>query len=176
MAANKYDFFGEQAAKEGYEQIKGYFWETADNERQHAKRIFRFLGGVGTTEDNLKAGAEGEHEEWADIYKEMEQVAKEEGFEEIALFFRNLASVEKEHEVRYQALLRLMQEKRVFQDTEQTVWVCRNCGFVYVGAENRPKHARFASIHRRFLNARQKIIERETSRYIEKRNGIGISE
>ena len=93
------------------------------------------MGGVGTTEDNLKAGAEGEHEEWADIYKEMEQVAKEEGFEEIALFFRNLASVEKEHEVRYQALLRLMQEKRVFQDTEQTVWVCRNCGFVYVGAE-----------------------------------------
>ena len=175
MAANKYDFFGEQAAKEGYEQIKGYFWETADNERQHAKRIFRFLGGVGTTEDNLKAGAEGEHEEWADIYKEMEQVAKEEGFEEIALFFRNLASVEKEHEVRYQALLRLMQEKRVFQDTEQTVWVCRNCGFVYVGAEP-PKTCPVCQHPQAFFERKAKIIERETSRYIEKRNGIGISE
>ncbi len=135
MAANKYDFFAQQASKEGYEQIGGYFQETAYNERQHAKRIFHFLGGIGSTEENLKAGANGEREEWTDIYQSMEETARAEGFGDIAIFFKNLASVEKQHEERYATLLKLLQEKRVFQDTEQTVWVCRNCGFVYVGKE-----------------------------------------
>ena len=135
MAANRYDFFGEKAGKDGYEQIKGIFKETAENERQHAKRMFHFLDALGETEENLKAAAFGEHEEWSDIYREMEQVAQSEGFSEIAVFFKNLASVEKEHEARFQALLQLLEEGKVFSGTEQTVWMCRNCGYVYVGKE-----------------------------------------
>lgn len=135
MAANRYEFFAGQAKKDGYEQIMGYFHETSLNERQHAKRMFQFLGGIGTTEDNLKSGATGEHEEWSNIYKEMEEVAQTEGFTEISAFFKHLATVEKEHEERYLALLNLLKTNRVFQTTEQTVWVCRNCGYVHVGQE-----------------------------------------
>ncbi|WP_313525295.1 rubrerythrin [Anaerotignum sp.] len=135
MAANRYKFYAEKAHEEGYEQIKGVFTETSDNEVQHAKRIFNFLSGVGTTEENLKAGAYGEHEEWSDIYKSMEATAREEGFTEIAAFFKNVASVEKEHEERYQALLKLLQDKKVFEGDETTVWICRNCGYVHVGKE-----------------------------------------
>lgn len=135
MAANRYRLYAEKAHEEGYEQIKSIFQETSDNEVQHAKRILNFINGIGNTEANLKAGAYGEHEEWTQIYKEMEAVAKEEGFTEIAAFFKNVATVEKEHEERYQTLLQLLQEKKVFQGDENTVWVCRNCGFVYVGKE-----------------------------------------
>lgn len=135
MAANKYDFFAEQAGKEGLEQIKGYFQETAENERQHAKRIFTFLQGIGNTEANLDAGIAGEHEEWTELYKEMEQTAREEGFSEIALFFQNVASVEKEHEARYAALRHRLKEGETFKGDAKTVWVCRNCGFVHEGEE-----------------------------------------
>lgn len=135
MAANRYDFFADKAGKDGYEQIKGIFKETAANERQHAKRMFRFLDAEGETEDNLKAAAFGEHEEWSEIYKEMEQVAQQEEFTEIASFFKHLASVEKEHEERFRALLSLLENNKVFSDTEQTVWICRSCGYVYVGKE-----------------------------------------
>lgn len=135
MAANRYIFYAAAAKAEGYEQIKGIFEETAANEREHAKRIFKFLGGNGTTAENLKAGAEGEHEEWAVLYKDMEKVAKEEGFHDIAAFFKNVAEVEQEHEKRYQALLKLLEEGNVFRDTEKTVWICRNCGYVYVGEQ-----------------------------------------
>lgn len=135
MAANRYTFYSEKAHQEGYEQIKDIFAETAKNEVQHAKRILKFLQGIGTTEENLKAGAYGEHEEWADIYKEMEQVAREEGFTEIAEFFKQVATVEKEHEERYQALRKLLQEKKVFEGDEQTVWICKNCGYVTIGKQ-----------------------------------------
>ena len=126
MAANKYDFYSSQAKKEGYEQIGAIFKETADNERQHAKQIFRFLNGIGTTEANLTAGVAGEHEEWTTI-------AKDEGYPEIAMFFQNLASVEKEHEARYALLLERIKNDQVFKDNAKTVWVCRNCGHVHVG-------------------------------------------
>lgn len=135
MAANRYDFYAGQAKKEGYEQIMGYFKETAHNERQHAKCMFRFLDGIGTTEENLKSGATGEHEEWSTIYQEMETVAKEEGFANISGFFKLLSTVEKDHEERYLALLNLMKTNRIFQTTEETVWICRNCGYVHVGKE-----------------------------------------
>ncbi len=133
MASTRYDFYAKQASKEGYEQIKGIFEETAFNERQHAKRIFQFLDGIGTTRENLKAGADGEHEEWAVIYSDMEKTAQEEGFLEIAAFFKNLASVELQHENRYLKLAELLENGNVFRDSEQTVWVCRNCGYVHVG-------------------------------------------
>lgn len=135
MAATRYKLYSEKAHEEGYEQIKGVFEETSDNEIQHAKRILNFLKGISTTEENLKAGAYGEHEEWTEIYKKMEAVAREEQFVEIAAFFKHVASVEKEHEERYQALLKLLQDKKVFQGDENTVWVCKNCGYVFVGKE-----------------------------------------
>lgn len=135
MAANRYWLYAEKAHEEGYEQIKSVFEETSENEVQHAKRILNFINGIGSTEANLEAGAYGEHEEWTKIYKEMEAVAKEEGFGEIAAFFKNVATVEKEHEERYQALHKLLKEKKVFQGDENTVWVCKNCGYVYVGKE-----------------------------------------
>lgn len=135
MAAVRYKLYAEKAHEEGYEQIKGIFDETSDNEIQHAKRILDFSKGIGTTEANLKAGAYGEHEEWTDIYKEMEAIAREENFVEIANFFKNVASVEKEHEERYQALLKLLEEQKVFQSDESTVWVCKNCGYVHVGKQ-----------------------------------------
>lgn len=133
MAANKYDFYSSQAKKEGYEQIGAIFKETADNERQHAKQIFRFLNGIGTTEANLTAGVAGEHEEWTTIYQDMSTIAKDEGYPEIAMFFQNLASVEKEHEARYAMLLERIKNDQVFKDNAKTVWVCRNCGHVHVG-------------------------------------------
>lgn len=135
MAANRYTFYAEKAHEEGYEQVKHIFEETYRNEVQHAKRILNFLKGIGTTEENLKAGAYGEHEEWTEIYTAMEATAREEGFTEIAAFFKNVATVEKEHEERYQALVKLLQEKKVFQGDDHTVWVCINCGYVHVGKE-----------------------------------------
>lgn len=135
MAANRYLYYASAAKKEGYEQMRAIFEETSMNEREHAKRIFKFLSGIGTTEENLVAGAHGEHEEWSQMYPEMEKVAREEGFTDIAAFFKNVAEVEVEHEKRYLALLKLLRDGNVFRDTEQTVWVCRNCGYVYVGAE-----------------------------------------
>ena len=135
MAANKYLFFASAAKQEGYEQIHAIFEETSKNERAHAKRIFKFLSGIGTTEENLEAGVNGEHEEWSEIYPEMEKVAKEEGFNEIAAFFNYVGQVEVEHEKRFLALFNLLKDEKVFRDTEQTVWCCRNCGYIYVGAE-----------------------------------------
>lgn len=138
MAANKYDFFAEVASQEGYEQYKAIFQETAHNERQHAKLIFQYLHGIGNTEDNLKTAATGEHEEWTNIYPEMAQMAHEEGIHEISAFFHNLAAIEKEHQARFEALLQQLQHEKVFSDTAQTVWICRNCGHIHVG-EQPPK-------------------------------------
>lgn len=135
MARNRYEFFASTAKKEGYEMVKGVFEETAANEKEHAERIFKFLSGIGTTAENLTAGANGEHEEWADIYKEMERVAKEEGFTEIAGFFKTVSEVEREHEERYRAVLGLLNEGKMFKADGEVYWKCRNCGYVHKGKE-----------------------------------------
>lgn len=135
MARNKYTFFAGVAKREGYEQIGALFMETAENERQHAKSMFQYLNGIGKTEDNLATAAYGEHEEWEVIYKKAGDVAKEEGFDEIAHFFYTIAKIEKEHEERFLALLKNVKEDLVFKCGEETVWVCRNCGYVHVGKE-----------------------------------------
>ena len=137
QARNRYTFFASQAKKEGYEQIAAIFEETANNEKEHAKLWFKLLNGgeVGKTPDNLKVAAAGEHYEWTDMYKNMADTADEEGFHDIARTMRLIASVEKTHEERYAKLLKNVEGHLVFQCDEQTVWVCRNCGFVYVGKE-----------------------------------------
>ncbi|HHW11141.1 MAG TPA: rubrerythrin family protein [Firmicutes bacterium] len=136
QARNKYTFFASVAKKEGYEQIAAIFQETADNEKEHAKRIFRFLGGINKTPQNLIEAAKGENYEWTTMYKEFEKVAREEGFAEIADFFHEVAEVEEEHEKRYKALLDNINAGRVFRrDDPNTRWKCRNCGYIHTGAE-----------------------------------------
>lgn len=135
QARNKYTYFASAAKKEGYEQIAGIFQETADNEKEHAKMAFKFLSGIGNTAENLKSAAEGENYEWSSMYKEFEKVAKEEGFHEIAVFFNNVAKVEKEHEERYLNLLKNIEDNKIFKRNEQTTWRCRNCGHIHTGAE-----------------------------------------
>ena len=131
QARNKYTYFTTVAKKEGFEQIAGIFWETAENERVHAKKEFDFLKGTGDTEANLKAAAEGEHHEWIKMYPEFERIAREEGFIEIADFFKRVAEVEEQHEKRYLALLKNVQERKVFKKDNEIVWKCRNCGWLY---------------------------------------------
>ena len=133
QARNKYTYFASKARKEGYEQIAAIFEETAGNEKEHAKMWFKELGGIGTTAENLKAAAEGENEEWTCMYKEMAITAHEEGFERIARLFEMVAAIEKEHEERYLKLLGNVENDLVFSAGEETVWICRNCGHVYVG-------------------------------------------
>lgn len=134
-ARNKYTFYASQAKKDGYEQIAGIFEETANNEKEHAKLWFKFLsgGGIKPTADNLKDAAAGEHYEWTDMYKHMAETAEEEGFTEIARTMRLIAEVEKTHEERYAKLIGSVEDNLVFQCKEDTVWVCRNCGYVFVG-------------------------------------------
>jgi rubrerythrin len=135
QARNRYTFFASQAKKEGYEQIAAIFEETANNEKEHAKLWFKLLNGgkVGATPENLKTAAAGEHYEWTDMYKNMAETADEEGFSEIAETMRRVAEIEKQHEERYAKLLKNIEDNLVFQCSEETVWVCRNCGYVYVG-------------------------------------------
>lgn len=139
MARNKYDFFSSAAKKEGYEQIAGLFAETALNEKEHAKLWLRALGGFeegktpGDTVKNLKMAAEGEHYEWTEMYKGFADIAREEGFTDIALAFENVAKVEFEHEARYNALRESIEKNEVFTQDTPTKWHCRNCGFVYEG-------------------------------------------
>jgi rubrerythrin len=137
QARTRYTFFASQAKKEGYEQIAAIFEETANNEKEHAKLWFKLLNGgtVGTTIDDLKVAAAGEHYEWTDMYKNMADTADEEGFHDIARTMRLVASIEKTHEERYLKLLKNVEDKLVFKCEEQTVWVCRNCGFVFIGKE-----------------------------------------
>lgn len=144
QARSRYTFFASVAKKEGFEQIAGVFMETAEQEKEHAKRFFKFLEGgmveitasypagvIGTTAENLKAAAEGENEEWSDLYPEFAKVAEEEGFTAIAAVFRNIAKVEAEHEARYRTLLARVEAGKVFERDEVILWQCRNCGFVY---------------------------------------------
>jgi len=145
QARNKYTFFAGVAKKEGFEQISAIFLETADNEKEHAKRFYKFLGdavieitdtyciGIGDTAANLKYAAEGEHEEWSKIYVQGARDAEQEGFSEIATVFKKIAEVEAHHEARYLALLENVKADKVFTKAEKTTWKCRNCGFLFTG-------------------------------------------
>ena len=137
QARNKYTYFASKAKKEGYEQIAAIFEETAANEKEHAEIWFKLLNGgqVPTTEENLKAAADGENYEWTDMYAEFAKVAKEEGFDNIAFLFESVAKIEKEHEARYLKLLENMKEGLVFSRDGDKIWKCRNCGHIVIGKE-----------------------------------------
>ena len=132
MARNKYTYFASRAKKDGYEQIAGVFTETADNEKEHAKLWFKLLegGAVKDTVSNLTAAANGENEEWTDMYKRFAEEAKEEGFLDIAKLFDGVAKIEKAHEERYRKLLKNIEDGTVFKKNVKTVWICRNCGHI----------------------------------------------
>jgi rubrerythrin len=146
QARNRYTYFAGVARKEGYKQIEALFMETADNEREHAKRFFKFLEGgdleinaaypagkIGTTLENLKASAAGENEEWTKLYPAFAETAKKEGFPEVAAAFTMIATVEKEHEERYRKLAANIEEGTVFKKEGAVRWKCRNCGYVHDG-------------------------------------------
>ncbi len=146
QARNRYTFFASQAKKEGYEQIAAMFLETADQEKAHAKTFFKFLEGgeveitasfpagvIGTTEENLKAAAHGEYEEWSEAYPAFAKVAEEEGFTQIAAKWKAIAKVEAAHEARYKKLLDNMQTNTVFKKPEEVMWQCRECGYLHFG-------------------------------------------
>jgi rubrerythrin len=148
QARNRYNYFGSQARKENYEQIAAIFEETANQEKEHAKREFKFLEGgeveisasfpagvIGDTLSNLKAAAAGEHYEHTEMYPGFAEVADKEGFTEIANVFRNIAIAEKRHEQRYLALANNITEGTVFKKSKSVRWVCRNCGYVHEGPE-----------------------------------------
>jgi rubrerythrin len=134
-ARNKYTYFASVAKKEGYEQISALFLKTADNEKEHAKLWFKELEGLGDTAQNLLAAAEGENYEWTDMYESFAKDAEEEGFKALAIKFRMVAAIEKEHEERYRALLNNVETKTVFEKSEVKVWECRNCGHIMVGTK-----------------------------------------
>ncbi len=148
QARNRYTYCADRAREEGYEQMAAIFDETAGQEREHAKRLFQFLEGgeaqiraafpagtIGTTLENLKAAAAGEHYETTEMYPGFAQVAEKEGFREIAAVFRKIAVAEKRHEDRYVALANNIAEGQVFQRQTAVRWVCRNCGMVHEGLE-----------------------------------------
>ncbi len=148
QARNRYTYFASVAKKAGFEQIAAIFLETADNEKEHAQRFFKFLEGgeveikasypagvIGDTAANLEAAAAGENLEWTKLYKEAEGIAREEGFAEIADQFKEIAEVEEEHEKRYRKLLKNVKEGKVFKKDIVVRWKCRNCGYVHEGKE-----------------------------------------
>ena len=148
QARMRYDYFAKVAKQEGLEQISAIFSETSLNEKEHAKRFFKFLEGgmveitasypagvIGDTMANLKASADGEHEEWTSMYPEFAKVAREEGFTRIANLFEMVAKIEQEHDARYNLLLANIQEDKVFKRNEKMIWMCSNCGHVYEGTE-----------------------------------------
>lgn len=146
QARMRYDYFAKQAKKEGLEQISAIFAETALNEKEHAKRFFKFLEGgmveitatypagiIRTTMENLKASAEGENEEWTELYPEFAKIAEEEGFKDVAVAFKMIAKVEKAHEERYNKLYTNLENGHVFEREGTIVWKCRNCGYIHEG-------------------------------------------
>ncbi len=148
QARNRYTFFADRARGEGYMQIAAIFEETADQEKAHAKRFFGFLKGgkveiqaafpagvVGDTEENLKASAEGEHEEWAVLYPGFAKIAAEEGFPDVEKVFKAVCVAEQMHENRYRDFLKNIEEDLVFERTEPVMWQCRNCGYIHKGRE-----------------------------------------
>jgi len=148
QARNRYTYFASQAKKEGFIQISSIFEETANQEKEHAKRLFKLLEGgeveitgafpagvIGTTEENLMEAASGENYEWRDMYPGFAKIAKEEGFNEIATIFESIAVAEKQHEKRYNDLRANIENERVFKRDEEVVWRCRNCGYLHTGKE-----------------------------------------
>jgi len=148
QARNRYTYFASAAKKEGYDQISDIFTETANQEKEHAKRFFKFLEGgevevtatfpagvIGPTLDNLKAAAAGEHYEHTEMYPGFAKIAREEGFEEVALAFMNVSVAEKQHEKRYRELAANIEKQRVFKREQPVVWRCRNCGYLFEGRE-----------------------------------------
>jgi len=148
QARNRYSYFASQARKDGYEQIAAIFAETAEQEKEHAKREFEFLQGgeveitaafpagvIGNTLDNLKAAAAGEHYEYTEMYPSFAETADKEGFAEIAAVFKNIAVAEKRHEQRYLAFAKNITLGLVFKRKKLVRWVCRNCGYVHESAE-----------------------------------------
>ncbi len=146
QARNRYFFFAKAAKKEGFEQIAEIFTNTAMQEEQHAKIFFRFLEGnmveitatfpagkIGTTEENLQAAANGEKEEWTELYPKFAETAKAEGFPKIASMFKLIAQIEEMHEKRFAKLLKRIEENKVFEEEAKTEWVCRKCGHVHIG-------------------------------------------
>lgn len=145
QARNRYSYFAKQAKKEGYEQIAEIFLMTAENEKEHAKLFYEYIGNtkakvdgtypfeLGTTEENLESAAAGENEEWNILYDEAEKTAREEGFDEIADTFHHVIEAEKHHEQRYLKLLENIKNKTVFKKEKETNWMCRKCGYVHHG-------------------------------------------
>ena len=133
QARNKYTYFASAARKEGYEQIAAIFEMTANNEKEHAKRWFKELGGIGDTAANLAAAAAGEHEEWTEMYKQFAKEAEEEGYAELARRFARVADIEKRHEERYRKLAANIAKGEVWVRTGARRWECRNCGHIYIG-------------------------------------------
>ncbi|MBW8002261.1 MAG: rubrerythrin family protein [Planctomycetes bacterium] len=151
QARNRYTYFASKAKEEGYMQIAAIFEETANQEKEHAKREFKFLEGgaveitaafpagvIGSTIENLKAAAAGEHYETTEMYPGFADVAEKEGFAEIAKAFRSIAVAEKRHEDRYVALAKNISDGAVFKREKAVRWVCRNCGYVHEGTEAPP--------------------------------------
>ena len=134
-ARNKYTYYASQAKKDGFVQIARLFEETANNEKEHAKIWFKLLhgGSIASTMENLEDAAAGENYEWTDMYATFAKEAREEGFNDIALLFENVAKIEKDHEERYRKLLENIKKEEVFKKSEQVVWECANCGFSYKG-------------------------------------------
>lgn len=148
QARMRYTYFASEAKKEGFEQIAAIFLETAEQEKEHAKRMFKFLEGgsveitssypagvIGRTIDNLQAAAAGEHEEWAEAYPHFADVADEEGFPAVAKMYRAIAIAEKGHEERYRAFVKNVETAKVFAKDGEVVWQCRNCGYIHIGKE-----------------------------------------
>ncbi|QCX32974.1 rubrerythrin family protein [Caloramator sp. E03] len=154
QARNRYTYYASVADKEGYKQIKNIFIETADNEKEHAKRFYKFLleglkdeipaaieinaaypVAQGSTLDNLKAAASGENEEWAELYPEFAKIAEEEGYPEISEAFKMIAAAEKRHETRFNKLVENIKNGKVFKKDDKVLWKCGNCGYVHEGIE-----------------------------------------
>ena len=148
QARNRYTYFASQAKKDGFEQMAHIFEETANQEKEHAKRLFKLLEGgeveiqaafpagvIGTTAENLKEAAGGENYEWTDMYPGFAKVADKEGFEKVAGVFRSIAVAEKQHEKRYLGLLANIEKGTVFKRSQKVVWRCRNCGYLHEGKE-----------------------------------------
>lgn len=134
-ATNKYAYYASKAKKDGFNQIADIFEETSRNEREHAKMWFKLIAGIGTTEENLRAAAAGENDEWTSMYPEFARVAREEGYESIAYLFEAVAKVEKEHEARYLTLLKNVEDGRVFLKDGEVYWQCLNCGAIVKASE-----------------------------------------
>ena len=137
QARNKYTYYASKARKDGYEQIAAIFEETANNEKEHAKLWFKQLHGgeIPDTMQNLEDAAAGENYEWTEMYKEFAEVARQEGFDRIAYLFESVGKIEAEHEKRYLTLLRNVKDDKIFHKDGDKIWICRNCGHVYVGKD-----------------------------------------